>query len=196
MFCLEISSDSNIFSSCLFNKILIKPFLTTDLTFHHLSSVEYYPISLDIWEDISLESSKSCYFSYLIYDLWDLVRSLTLLTFLPNWQGIGIQRSLYALPVSLVFAKSVYKGKDSAFQNWPIVTKYLGFPDGSALKGSTCHTGDMGSIPGLERSPGEGHGNPLHVWNTPCSPFLPGKSHGQISLVSYGPWGHKELGTI
>ena len=65
-------------------------FLTTDPTFHHLSSVEYYPISLDIWEDISLESSKSCYFSYLIYDLWDLVRSLTLLIFLPNWQGIGI----------------------------------------------------------------------------------------------------------
>ena len=88
MFCLEISSNSNTFSSCLFNKIPIKPFLTTDPTFHHLSSVEYYPISLDIWEDISLESSKSCYFSYLIYDLWDLVRSLTLLIFLPNWQGI------------------------------------------------------------------------------------------------------------
>jgi len=31
-------------------------------------------------------------------------------------------------------------------------------------KESMCNagdTGDMGSIPGLERSPGEGHGNPL-----------------------------------
>ena len=25
--------------------------------------------------------------------------------------------------------------------------------------------------------------------------FLPGKSHGQRSLVSYSPWGHKELDT-
>ena len=70
------------------------------------------------------------------------------------------------------------------------------FPGGSDGKASVYNSGDPGSIPGLERSPGEGHGNPLHVWNTPCSPFLPGKSHGQISLVSYGPWGHKELGTI
>ena len=25
------------------------------------------------------------------------------------------------------------------------------------------------------------------------SSFLPGESHGQRSLVGYGPWGHKEL---
>ena len=25
----------------------------------------------------------------------------------------------------------------------------------------TCYTGELGSIPGLGRSPGEGHGNPL-----------------------------------
>ena len=28
-------------------------------------------------------------------------------------------------------------------------------------KASTCNAGDLGSIPGLERSPGEGNGNPL-----------------------------------
>ena len=45
---------------------------------------------------------------------------------------------------------------------------------------------DAGSIPGLGRFPGlgEGHGNPLV--------FLPGKSHGQRSLVN---WGHKEWDT-
>ena len=32
----------------------------------------------------------------------------------------------------------------------------LGFPDGSADKESTCNAGDLGSIPGLGRSPGEG----------------------------------------
>ena len=36
-----------------------------------------------------------------------------------------------------------------------------GFPCGSAGKESTCNTGDLGSIPGLGRSPGEGKGYPL-----------------------------------
>ena len=33
---------------------------------------------------------------------------------------------------------------------------FLGFPSGSAGKESTCNGGDLGSIPGLGRSPGEG----------------------------------------
>ena len=37
----------------------------------------------------------------------------------------------------------------------------LGFPGGSDCRESTCNEGDLGSIPGLERSPGEGNGNPL-----------------------------------
>ena len=39
---------------------------------------------------------------------------------------------------------------------------------------------------GSGRSPGEGNGNPLQI--------LPGKSHGQSSLVGYSPWGHKRVG--
>ena len=35
---------------------------------------------------------------------------------------------------------------------------FLGFPCGSAGKESTCNAGDLGSIPGLGRSPGEGKG--------------------------------------
>ena len=34
-------------------------------------------------------------------------------------------------------------------------------PGGSDGKESSCNAGDLGSIPGLGRSPGEGHGNPL-----------------------------------
>ena len=37
----------------------------------------------------------------------------------------------------------------------------LGFPDGSVGKESACNAGDLGSIPGLGWSPGEGYGNPL-----------------------------------
>ena len=45
---------------------------------------------------------------------------------------------------------------------------------------------DTGLFLGLERSPGEGNGT--------HSRFLPGKSHGQRSLVGCSPWGCKELG--
>ena len=36
-----------------------------------------------------------------------------------------------------------------------------GFPGGSDGKESACNAGALGSIPGLGRSPGEGHGYPL-----------------------------------
>ena len=38
---------------------------------------------------------------------------------------------------------------------------FLGFPYGSAGKESTCNEGDLGLVPGLGRSPGEGKGYPL-----------------------------------
>ena len=37
----------------------------------------------------------------------------------------------------------------------------LGFPSGSDGKASACNAGDLGLIPGLGRSPGEGNGNSL-----------------------------------
>ena len=38
---------------------------------------------------------------------------------------------------------------------------YLGCPAGSVVKNPLAYTGDLGSIPRSERSPGEGNGNPL-----------------------------------
>ena len=37
----------------------------------------------------------------------------------------------------------------------------VGFPGGSDGKASACNAGDPGSVPGLERYPGEGKGYPL-----------------------------------
>ena len=62
---------------------------------------------------------------------------------------------------------------------------FLGFSGGSVSKESVCIVGDLGSIPGLGRSPGEGHGNPLQY------SYLE-NPHGKRSLVGYSPWGHKE----
>ena len=38
---------------------------------------------------------------------------------------------------------------------------FLDFPSGSPGKESACNAGDLGLIPGLGRSPGEGKGYPL-----------------------------------
>ena len=43
----------------------------------------------------------------------------------------------------------------------PHTPVFLGFPGSSDGKESACNVGDLGSITGLGRSPGEWHGNPL-----------------------------------
>jgi len=62
---------------------------------------------------------------------------------------------------------------------------HQGLPGGSDSKESACNVGDLGSIPGLGRSRGEGHGNVLQ-YSCLKNP------HGQRNLVGYSPWGHKE----
>ena len=54
---------------------------------------------------------------------------------------------------------------------------------GSAGKESTCSAGDLGSIPGLGRSPGKGKGyhSSIFAWRIPWT--------------VYSPWGHKDLDT-
>ena len=47
------------------------------------------------------------------------------------------------------------------FLNQKHAFTYMGFPGGSDGKGSACNVGDLGSIPGSGRCPGEGNGNPL-----------------------------------
>ena len=54
---------------------------------------------------------------------------------------------------------------------------FMGFPGSSEGKESTCNAGDLSSIPGLRRSPGGGHSNPLQYT---CL----GNPHGQWSLGS------------
>ena len=56
----------------------------------------------------------------------------------------------------------------------------MGFPGGSEGKEAACNAGDLGSIPGLGRSPGGGQGNPFQY---SCLE----NPHGQKSLVGYSP---------
>ena len=41
------------------------------------------------------------------------------------------------------------------------LSAYMGFPSGSDSRELACSAGDLGLIPGLGRSPGEGNGYPL-----------------------------------
>ena len=59
------------------------------------------------------------------------------------------------------------------------------FPGGSGGKASVHNAGDLGSIPGLRRFPGEENGNPLQ-YSCLENPMDGG---------AYCPWGHKEFGT-
>ena len=54
----------------------------------------------------------------------------------------------------------------------------MGFPGGSDGTESVCNAGNLGLIPGIGRSPGEGKGYPV---------FWPGEFHGL-----YSPWGFKD----
>ena len=65
--------------------------------------------------------------------------------------------------------------------NLGFMLPYLGLPGGSDGKESTCNAEDLGSIPGLGRSPGEGNSYPLQY------------SDLENSMdCMYSPWGHKE----
>ena len=59
---------------------------------------------------------------------------------------------------------------------------------GSDSKEFSCNARDLGSNPGLGRSPGGEHGNPLQ-YSCVENPYE------RRSLAGYSPWGHKESDT-
>ena len=61
----------------------------------------------------------------------------------------------------------------------PVIICYMGFPGGSVGKESAHKVGDLGPIPGLGSSLGEGNDYPLH--------------YSGLENSLYSLWGHKEL---
>ena len=68
------------------------------------------------------------------------------------------------------------------FPDGPVIK---GLPGGSDVEESAYNVRDLGSVPGLGRSPGEGSGHPLwySCLGNPIEDFLAG----------YRPWGHKRV---
>ena len=101
-------------------------------------------------------------------------------------------------PLRVVLGTRLFCGPGT---KWPVShpTKLLGrlyicihniwgFPDCSVGKESACNSGDVGSIPGLGRSPQGGHGKPFQY---SCLE----NPNRQRSLAGYSPWLCKELDT-
>ena len=64
----------------------------------------------------------------------------------------------------------------------------MGFPGGSVLKNPPANAGHVGLIPGLERSPGVGNGNPLQYY---C---LGNSMDRGAWQATYSPWGYERVG--
>ena len=82
-----------------------------------------------------------------------------------------------AMPWTLVWLL----GQEDPLKGLATHSSILGVPCGSAGKESTCNMGDLDSIPGLGRSPGEGKGYPLQ--------------YSGLENSMDCTWGHKEFDT-
>ena len=72
------------------------------------------------------------------------------------WPGVKVE------PIQ--FSKESCKRNTLKIYIWGLLWWLRGFPYGSAGKESACNVRDLGSIPGLGRSPGEGKSYPLQYF--------------------------------
>ena len=94
---------------------------------------------------------------------------------------------LTSLPFLSSFSTLALVFSEAIFQRNHLYSS-LDFPGGSVVKNPLANTGDVGLIPGLGRSPGEGLRNSLQY---SCLE----NPQGQRSLAGYSPWGRKESDT-
>ena len=131
----------------------------------------------DLFKDVSLSGRSLVWHSKPLFLHHNLQCGFQLLTndsWVSNWvRHIWIIISGASWPWTSIVQNSLFALSNLISTNNPI-----GFLGGSAVKNQPASAGDVGSIPGS----GRGKWQPTPV-------FLPGKSHGQKSLVGYSPWG-------
>ena len=104
---------------------------------------------------------------------------------LTRWMWVWVNSGRWwwtGRPGVLWFMGSQRVGHDRATELIQNDIEYFGnqgFPCGSGGKESACNAGDLGSVPGLGRSPGEGNGYPLQY------------SGLENSVGLYSPWSRR-----
>ena len=100
---------------------------------------------------------------YPIHSLWHPI--FTLLIMERSWVSTVLKVGYGYRVTPKVLGRRVYWGGDAVVINnlslRGMKQQKGGFPCDSDGKESACHAGELGSIPGLGRCPGGGHGNPL-----------------------------------
>ena len=116
--------------------------------------------------------------------LWSITNSQSLLKLTSIESVMPTNHLILCLPFLLL---------SSIFPS--IRVEHLGFPGGSAGKESVCSVGDLGSIPGLGRSPGEGKGYPLQCSglesSMDCTVHGVAKSQTQLSNFHFWHTSHE-----
>ena len=110
----------------------------------------------NLWNQYIYFSSMSCLFCLLklcVLYVWQYRKNKS--SFLDSMYLIKPWLAM-AYKFILFFKSTLNRG---------ILMYTIGFPSGSVSKESACNAGDLGSISGSGRSPGEGNGNPLQY---PC----------------------------
>ena len=94
-------------------------------------------------------------------DTLHLLKPSLLYTSYTGWWDAAV----HIQPYGLVGNAQLMRGSSGHMAIWRPVVKHWCCPVAPTLasdgKESACNAGDLGSIPGLGRSPGEGNGNPL-----------------------------------
>ena len=145
--------------------------------------VEPMPFALEAW---SPNHWKTREFPWLIYSLKIHDSWTWLYTWTPRGYFIDIYKYSYPGYTPEQINENVLEWGPGTvlFKSIPTPSEPPAIPGGSDGKESTSNAGDLGSIPGLGRSSGEGHGNPFQY------SYLE-KTYGQRSLAGYSPWGCK-----
>ena len=83
------------------------------------------------------------------------------LTLHSSMSGSRLSRSLRPFLYSSVYSCHLFLISSASVRSIQFLSFIVPIPGGSEVKASACNAGDLGSIPGLGRSPGEGNGNRL-----------------------------------
>ena len=89
-----------------------------------------------------------------------------LISFRMDWFDLlAVQENLKSFFSTTIWEHQFFSAQPSLWSNlshlYMTTGKTIAFPGGSEVKASACNAGDLGSIPGSGKSPGEGNGNPL-----------------------------------